>query len=411
MHRFLLLFTLILTGCASEWYARTSAVCPVTADQVVYLVGDFGKDSPILQDVGAALAGATAQDADLGPTVLALGDNLYQSGLSRCAPAACYGSPEAQNLRDVAQRFGDVQGNVFLLPGNHDYHSNALDPDPPGDITHWYFLKDLGVEAPWRPLLGDASEFKNPDALYHYLYHPPPSTTPAQQLTDFLAPRPVVATDQLLIVGIDSQLLIDLYRGGQDTLANEYLEDLRQKLKPQATWKAVAAHHPLETYGKHRVAQPMRLLFGPGWPQFPEPWQKLTAVPGLGTLVTLGWWARHSPQNIHSGPYDRYRKGVYDVLQAEGVALFLAGHDHNTQLIELSAVFKDPSAHPLLQVLTGEAAKEDPVGRGRGSLAYHTGGGFVRLAFDQTQLCVEMRDRHGLVRYRHAVKPSSNPDL
>ena len=401
MNRSLLLFTLVLTGCASEWYARQIVDC-LTPDQVVYLVGDFGKDSPILEDVGAALGEATRKEAAGNLGILALGDNLYESGLVRCPPSECSETPEAQQLRRVAWLLKGVDGKVFLLPGNHDYDSDALNPDRPGDITQWYFLEKLGVDAPWRPVLGDSAGFEDPDALYQHLYYEKQGGS-AEVLAEFFAPRPVVSSPDVLIVGIDSQLLIDLYQDDREDLVEGYLETLREVLKTDATWRAVAAHHPLETYGKHRVARPMRFLFGPGWPQFPERWHKFTAIPGIGTLATSFWWILHAEQNIHSGPYQKYRDALYPVLKEEGVDLFLAGHDHNTQLIELSVARRDKAAS-LLQIQTGEAAKEDPVTRGRGSLAYHTGGGFVRLAFNGQQVCVEMRDRQGKVRHRHVVQ-------
>lgn len=400
----LLLLTFLLTGCASEWYARSPAPpCTIANDQVIYLVGDFGKASEILEDVGASLARTANQPADAEPTVIALGDNLYVSGLLRCPAADCLDTAEAAALGQVVERLKDIEAEVILLPGNHDHDSNVLDPDPPGDAAHWYFLKGVGVEARWRPGLGDASEFADAQALFDHLYHAPDGSTPAQALRHFFAPKPVVDTPEVLIVGIDSQLLIDLYDVGEEALAAEYLEDLERELGADAAWKAVAAHHPLETYGKHRPALPMRFLFGPGWPQFPEWWHKITAIPGLGTLATSAWWLYRDEQNIHSGPNRRYREALLPVLQRTRTHLFLAGHDHNTQLIDLAVARKEPSAPPLLQVLTGEGAKEDPVARGKGTLAYHTGGGFVRTVFNDQRVCIELFDRHGEPRYQHLL--------
>jgi hypothetical protein len=77
----------------------------------------------------------------------------------------------------------------------------------------------------------------------------------------------------------------------------------------------------------------------------------------------------------------------------------LAGHDHNTQLIELGAT--PGFSGDALLVITGAGSKIDPVRRGPGTVAFLSDYSFVRMTQYPAVLAFEIVDRRGEVRYRY----------
>ncbi len=259
---------------------------------------------------------------------------------------------------------------------------------------------DFGVEEleSWTCAPGRIGpEDRTAAELYRKVYESP------EALVDFMSPRIIRDDPDIGLVAIDSELLITLFDESYDALAELYLERLRQALRqiPEGRVRAVVAHHPLETYG-NRPAQTGRFLLGPGWPQFPEWWQKALVLPPFAQLVTLGRWLAHSRQDIHSGAAERYREEVHGILVEEGARLFFAGHDHNAQLIDLRVAMGGEGE--ALQVLTGTAAMANhPVTTGAGTIFYYLGHGYVRLLVFRDRLLIEMKDSDGETLFRYAI--------
>jgi hypothetical protein len=364
------------------------------SESVVYFVGDVGTPSQELEQVASAIAAELLKDegpdrSRTEPILVALGDNLYPKGLPTPGAEAKHPEPR-ERLRELARvfarcRFRGRPAVVVLVPGNHDYGGEALSARRSlGDITRWYYLDELGIEGldRWVVLPGARPpDVTTSGELYARVYQN------AQTLAAFMKPRKVPGLGRSLnLVAIDSELLIDLFRTRSEDLVQDYLEGLRMALaEPSSEWRAVVAHHPLETFGKHRPAVPGRFLLGPGWPQFPQWWHKVVAP--IGPLVTFGYWLTHHTQDVHSRPYREYRSALLELLAAEGVPLFVAGHDHNTQLIELPG--------SVVQLVSGEATHLDPVTKGKGSFFYHMDHGFVRMSAFSHQLFIEVKNSHG----------------
>ena len=303
----------------------------------------------------------------------------------------------------------------MLVPGNHDYQDNALVQEEFGDITRWYFLEELGVEGAehWNHEPGDAAGFESAAALSAHIDGNP------RAHIDFMEPASIAGTgDDVFIVALDSELVLDLYAEGLDDLANAYLERLAEAIDavPAGAWKMIAAHHPPVTYGKHGRSSLGNWVFGQGWPQFPKPWQwgLAAAVPlgvALGILVapaaaiivaappvsTAVLSTRK--QDVGSEPYGRYVDKLLEIAHKHSVAVILAGHDHNTQLIDLGSA--NVGAASGLLVVTGAGSRVDPVSKGPGLLAYVADYSYVRMVQYASGLSFEVRGRRGELLYRY----------
>lgn len=402
-------FALSVVGCASVYHGEASAP-PIAAKarSAIYIIGDFGTPNSGLRTVGAAIARDIEADEREGrsqspPFIIELGDNMYVRGLPR--PGVGSGR-ERERLRKMARAFAlcRYEGRpvpLVLVPGNHDYDEDALSAEREyGDITRWLFLEDFKVPelASWRHALGERGEESSAAELYDRVYRSP------RALVDFMSPRLIAeAGPGVAVVAIDSELLQTLMDKGLDSLVDLYLYRLRSALRqiPIGTVRVVAGHHPIESYG-NRPNQPGRFVLGPGWPQFPELWMKALALPPLGSLVTFGRWLVRRPQDIHSSCASEFSDRVGGLLLDEDVRLYLSGHDHNHQLIDLAAARGE--AGRLLQILTGSTARANhPVSKGVGTLYYRLGRGYVRLLVCEGELIIEMKDELGQTDHRHRL--------
>ena len=392
----------------------------------VFLIGDFGRPGPPLEDLVDAISGDVTDAAEASrrtaPLILELGDNLYEEGLPRDlnAPGA---DAEVAKLRAIAAQFarishGGRQVPVALIPGNHDYDDNALlTENNRGDISRWYFLDELGIDgaSAWTHVPGDASRFDSSADLFAHL-----EGDPAARVS-FMEPMPVPGLDAgLWVVALDSELILDLYAEGYEQLAADYWESLDRVLaaSPAGSWLMIAAHHPPVTYGKHGPPSAGNWVFGQGWPQFPKAWQKalafatplgvvlgivihpaalaLAVAPPLATVFASG-----RQQDVGSPVYDRYADELLRLAAVHDVDAVLAGHDHNTQIIELSAI--DGFAGDTILVISGAGSKVDPVRRGAGTVAYLANYSYVRMIQYVGGVSFEIVDRQGGTRFRYGL--------
>lgn len=290
---------LLATASCSRVYIghpSMAPVPPIEAGAVVYVLGDFGLDNESFQQIVRSLKEDVTRDR-VEPLLLAVGDNLYHAGLPRVGEQASASGQEAiDRLRSIAKLLYSVQFQgrpvpLILVPGNHDYDGDALKHDRRlGDITRWYFPDALGIDVTerWTMMPGDPQSIEAKDSadLYRKLYEGDdfPST-----LVSFMKPRALtLGQGALTVVGIDSELLLDLYATDAE-IADGYLSELERTLSgSRSTWTLVAAHHPLATGGAHRPGVPQRFFLGPGWPQYPAPWHKFLIW--AGPFITLVRW-------------------------------------------------------------------------------------------------------------------------
>ena len=400
-------FSLILVGCANIYIAPGQKVSHPVGNhtQTMYIAGDFGSPGSLLEDVTNAIAKDTAQQPSM-PYIIGLGDNLYVRGFPRRDVVT---SKPFAKLRKIAKLFARCRYKnkplpLITIPGNHDYNDDAVSRDRNwGNIAPWYFLSQM-EKSPlfehWVFAPGDATSYSSASELYEYLYRD------LRHLVAFMKPKKIFTGDSsTAIIAIDSELIIDLFAAGYYDLAKKYLQFLEHALEENKNhkWVILLTHHPLASYAKHRPGKWGSFLLGPGWPQFPKWWHKILMIPPLGTLTTFGWWAIHYPQDLHSGAYENYRRSVHQLLRGSNVSLVISGHEHCTQLIDLQQTTTMKTSRSCMQLVCGEAAKQDPVTAGEGTLFFHTGGGYSQIKFFERQLLIEMKDRKGQQLYNYVI--------
>ncbi|MEX2669022.1 metallophosphoesterase [Candidatus Uabimicrobium amorphum] len=408
--KFIFLLSLLLFSCSHIYIAPGQKISRISAEhtQTIYIAGDFGSPSSLLKDVTSSIAKDAARQSSQ-PYILGLGDNLYVKGFPH--RDARTSKPFAK-LCKIAKLFNKCRYKeqpipLITIPGNHDYNDDAVSVKRTwGNIAPWYFLRQMAPQSKlfeqWLFMPGDANPHSSASELYEYLY------SDLQNLVTFMKPQKIpVENSSTAIIAMDSELVIDLFAAGYYDLAKKYLQSLEEVLRENKNhkWVIVLTHHPLASYAKHRPGKWGSFLLGPGWPQFSKWWHKVLMVPPLGTLTTFGWWAIHYPQDIHSCAYENYRKAVYAMLKDNNVSLVISGHEHCTQLIDLQQTVLNTknTSSTCMQLVCGEAAKQDPVTNGKGTLFFHTGGGYSQLKFFDKELLIEMRDRQGNQLYNYVI--------
>lgn len=406
----LLLAALLSTasGCRAPAIERPSGPAVVEPDSLFYAFGDIGTPGEHLRSVAGAMASRRRFDRallSLDPPILALGDNLYTHGLPRDPkndPAP------VERLRAIADDTagltrGERPSRLTLIPGNHDYDALALESErETGNLALWYFLDELDPErfrgwrhAPGRPTAADTDA----ETLRRRL------ARSIRTRAEFMAPMRIPSGGpSMAVIAIDTELLIELHDRGEDAIRRRYLEQLEARLAviPKGVWRIVTGHHPIETYGKHRPGQLWRFVFGPGWPQLWETWHKVALLPPLGFLATFTWWAVHHPQDVHSAAEQALGDDLAAIFREQNVALYLAGHDHNSQLIDL-AVSRGDGTETLV-VVSGAGAKRDPVSTGPGTELAAWGPGWVRIAADRRALAVEFINHRNETLWRRTLR-------
>ena len=418
-----------VTACSRVYVQEPAFSLEVSAGDfisTVFLIGDLGRPSASLDNLIDAISHdvteATAQTPRSAPIILGLGDNLYEKGLPHDleVPGA---EAEVATLRAIGTQFARIQNKghqvpLMLIPGNHDYNDDALAiRNNRGDISRWYFLEELAIDGAdaWTHLPGDASRFGSAAELFDHLEGDPAARV------EFMEPMPIPGFDPgLFVIAVDSELILDLYAQGYKDLAASYWQRLEQVLleAPDDAWLMIAAHHPPVTYGKHGRMSFGNWMFGQGWPQFPQVWQKalvstlplgillgvvvypaalaIAAAPPLATSLVSG-----RKQDVGSAPYDQYAAEFLKLTAEYDVDAVLAGHDHSTQIIELSAV--EGFSGDSLLVITGAGSDVGPVRRGPGTVAYLSNHSYVRVTQHTGGLIFEIIDQQGRAHYQHEV--------
>lgn len=418
-----------VAACSRVYVQEPAFSLEVSAGDVistVFLIGDLGRPSASLDNLIDAISHdvtkVTAQTPRSAPIILGLGDNLYEKGLPHDleAPGA---EAEVATLRAIGTQFARIQNKghqvpLMLIPGNHDYNDDALAiRNNLGDISRWYFLEELAIDGAdaWTHLPGDASRFGSAAELFDHLEGDPAARV------EFMAPMPIPGFDPgLFVIAVDSELILDLYAQGYKDLAASYWQRLEQVLlaAPDDAWLMIAAHHPPVTYGKHGRMSFGNWMFGQGWPQFPQVWQKalvstlplgillgvvvypaalaIAAAPPLATSLVSG-----RKQDVGSAPYDQYAAEFLKLTAEYEVDAVLAGHDHSTQIIELSAV--EGFSGDSLLVITGAGSDVGPVRRGPGTVAYLSNHSYVRVTQRTGGLIFEIIDQQGEAHYQYEV--------
>jgi hypothetical protein len=387
--------------------ARPSTPAAVT----FYALGDWGTGDAKQRAVAIALRDEiqqlkhTSAGNRLPPFVLELGDNVYSWGL----PKKEWGAPEVHTIME--ETFGQIYHDLtydgqpvafHVVPGNHDYNGSIFAGGTWGDIVHQETTAEsLYANYSYHPFGKDGIADTNDRAEFEKLQKEPvellslPTKIPLNERAD----------GTVAIFALDTQVILDLYNAEKREVVEKHWQTLERLLNAdQSAWKIIIGHHPLASFGYHGGYRPIDQWLWSGTrgfiPPFARPIPYVSAAL-LGTLVHPGFYSLGafslgstfadlyiagtlfpSIQDMRSSAFKRYKKRMLEIMQSHGVKLYLSGHEHNLQFIELA---NEPAEEfRAFQVVSGSAAKLTRVSEPKGSLILgRTNYGFVR--FDATK--------------------------
>lgn len=301
-----------------------------TVQARIVLVGDAGKTFDGRQPVIESIRKHTKLDKKT--TVLFLGDNLYQDGL-----------PDEQHvtyadLRQVLKAQADVNvdkdAKVVFIPGNHDWNNSGRD----------------GLNAVRRQ--ETLVELLAPDRDIRFV---PNEGCPG--------PVEIMVSNEVVIIAMDSQWW--LHRWEKPGLESDcpystktevlsQLEDLLAKHSKRLV--LLATHHPFKSYGIHGGFFPIKTHLFPLTDIKPNLYIPL---PGIGSIYPIARGVFGTPQDLPHPLYTDMINQIQQVAFKHPNLVFVAGHEHNQQLI------KDSSWY---YIVSGSGCKETRVSSGKNAL-------------------------------------------
>jgi hypothetical protein len=313
-------------------------------------MGDFGIASEQRNaDVARALEQFIVAAATPPERVFELGDNFYYYGLvgqvescpaGPATPAAI--ETQALSVLEPFEFLRDRGITLTAIPGNHDHRCADLGLTNQVDIDRWLPPAHQWGER-WQLLAG--------------------------------LPREVVlAGGAVQLITLDSERMITDCAFRKQSAA--MLERLLVQGRGWYRWRMIAAHHPLRTNGVHDAAGWKALLLKVGsFVVFPSHLLAALRVPPFAELN----------EESYSIRYGQYRRAVEGAVRRSGVpvSLFLAGHDHQLQLLAPRA-----AGEPFV-LISGAAAKCDLVRAAGDTIFAAPKNGFAAVTVEPETLVVE----------------------
>ncbi len=258
----------------------------------VYLVGDAGEDTI----PGKALLILKDQFSDdTNTAVIFLGDNVYPSGLNP------NNKTSVLHLESQLQILKEYKGNVFFIPGNHDWDSQKRNGRTVLKKEEEYVENYLKTKT--TVLNKDEQTFLPNNALP--------------------GPESIMLDRKLRLIIIDTQWFLHEHKkntvGTKKQTQNNFYKKLDSLLilsKENQEQVIIAAHHPMYSNGQHAKAkQPFRFLVNC------TPFQ-IFGLLGINRLYS---------QDLAQPRYKKMRKRMLTIFNKYDNITFASGHEHNLQ--------------------------------------------------------------------------------
>ena len=295
--------SLFLLNCGLNAQADTIA-------KRIVLIGDAGQltngNHPVVNAVRNLIP------LDKNTTVLFLGDNLYRNGLPDTA-ASDYLTYRAVLDSQLSVAEGTA-AQVIMIPGNHDWRNGNRD----------------GYDAVVRQQFY-VSFLNKPNVRYL-----PEEGCPG--------PEAVPIGDDIMLIIFDSQWWLHLYDKPEIEsdctckTTDELVTQIRDiAVKNSKKLIIVASHHPFESNGPHGGYFQLKQHIFPFTDLRPNLYIPL---PLLGSAYPLSRSVFGSPQDLKYPAYTNMINQVSDAVKSSATnVIFVAGHEHNLELIKDSSYY------------------------------------------------------------------------
>ncbi|KXX70652.1 metallophosphoesterase [Flammeovirga sp. SJP92] len=313
-------------------------------DHTVFLIGDAGlatKDDEVLQSFFEQIN----RNNNKNSTVIFLGDNVYPHGLENVGEKRRKEGEEI--LKAQLESLKSFKGNVFMVPGNHDYNRGKKNG-----------LERLRNEEKFvNAILGDST------------------LAPFDGCPD---PVEIPLNDEVTLLLIDTQWLIfdyiekAEYNGCQYRTVDDALIAIQDIVSRNKDKKLiVAGHHPVVTYGEHGgVFRAKDHLFPltsfASWAYVP--------LPVVGSIYPIARKSGVNRQDTGNKVNQKMVSSFQNIFKNHPNIIYASGHEHTLQYN-----IKD-NVH---YIVSGSGSKTSFVKKGKYSKFAQSTKGFSKVTFEK----------------------------
>ncbi len=352
-------------------------------DYSVFLIGDTGR--PVLNGTDYVLEALEYQLKEAGDssTVVFLGDNIYDSGMTPDTNSSARQEDEAimnRNMRTLT----DYRGQAYFIPGNHDW---------------WNGISGLEAQARF------IEEYPTAEAEFH-----PRNGCPG--------PVGIDMGESWYLIMLDSQWMVaESYNPNPRVENCEFktrTEVINQtsKLAEEHSSKhvVIATHHPFFSNGSHG-----------GYYTFRDHVFPLTnlvdnlylPLPIIGSIYPLYRKLGRSPQDINHQQYQEFIYQVREAVEDIDNVFFAAGHEHSLSFYEKEKTDADKEGTDFF-ITSGSGSKKSYARTGYGAEFVYSQNGFAKLiSYKDGSVSVEFwvpdkQNKQGkLVYYKELIAPEA----
>lgn len=268
----------------------------------IFFIGDTGNDTIPSEALFLLSFEAGTQT---NRSIVFLGDNVYPSGNSAFDGASAH--RERRIMESQLELFSPFRGSVFVVPGNHDWSRGKAD----------------GAAAVLRQqhIVNDFTRSNSVNSNAGQTYFPGNAQSGPVQVQPHPAVRLIFLDTQWWLQGNGRRRIpgsSGLSRREQEANCLARLDSMLSRAQEDDALCIVIGHHPVFTNGQHsHRREPLRFLLN---------YTPLALFRLLGTDRFMG-------QDIDQPRYRRFRNQLREVFAHYSPMVYVAGHDHNLQVM------------------------------------------------------------------------------
>lgn len=346
---FILLF--ITSSCANyklnyapsekNWQSENELPSDEKPVYTVYLLGDAGNSPMGKIDPAVRLFQKHMAEAPDSSAAIVLGDNIYPKGLP---PKGYKGRKVAEHRLNVQlDAFKDYNGQVIIIPGNHDWAGSVENVRRQEKYVEKY-LNDKNAYFPENGCGG---------------------------------PSVIELSENIVVIAIDSQWWIEDWDNrpeiNDDCPIRTRAELIEAFADAVTDYKGknmiVALHHPLYSNGPHGGYTTFKKHIFPLTDLDPN---FLIPMPVIGSMLNVVRGSTGTETDIAHPKYTDLKEALIEVVAKNDSVIFASGHEHNIQYFDID------NQH---YIVSGAGSKQSPARGGNGSNFTYGHPGFAKLFY------------------------------